>query len=358
MPPRTDSNFPSSYSDASTMDFLSPVLERRDSTASNWRWKSRRVERVAVNFSEEDYEPWAGSCCLFIYIGVWLVGTLAVPAAIVLPIFGFYISGGILIVATILCYVLPVTPCKRLRDFARGHFGRYFKEASIRLEHIPDPVADRPTVFAINPHGVFSISWAHCYLTEELHHAYFCFSTLLRLNPFLRVLTQLTGHPSDIKKETVIDHMKNGRSIALIPGAWHEASLHNDQVDRLYIKKRQGFVKYALEYGCTITPTYCFGEKDTYKNVQGFYGFRFWLNDRKILAILPWGKWWCPFLPLPAKLHTVIGTPIELPHIPNPTSEDVDRWHQIYIEEMVELFDRYKVQFYGADGEGKTLEIW
>lgn len=343
---------------ASDEDHLLSQDFHRLSTTLDWRCCPRRVQHVSIDYSEDDYAPWGGSIILFLYIGIWLIGALVIPAVIVLLILGFYISGGILSFIISLCYLVPIQPNQQFRDYVRIYFGRYFKQASVRLEHVPDPLADRPTVFCISPHGVFSISWAHCYLTKELNHVYFCFSSLLRLNPFLRVITLLTGNPSGISKKTVINHMKNGRSIAIIPGAWHEATLHNPEVDRVYIKKRQGFIKYALEYGCTITPTYCFGEKKTYTNIQGGYRFRFWLNDRKILATLPWGRPWCFFLPRPESIHTVVGTPIELPHIPNPTRDDVNKWHQVYINEMVELYDRYKVQFYGEDGKKQVLEIW
>jgi hypothetical protein len=36
----------------------------------------------------------------------------------------------------------------------------------------------------------------------------------------------------------------------------------------VYLKKRTGLFKYALQHGYAMTPIYAFGEKDTYDNLQ------------------------------------------------------------------------------------------
>lgn len=316
------------------------------------------VERVVVNFTEEDQNLFWGTICLLLYIGVWIASALSAPATLILLFLGWYITALVFGVLMGLCYVVPVRPNQRFRQFCRQRLGRYFKQASIRFERVPCPAVDRPTILCISPHGVFSFAWAQCYLTDELHHLRWCFSTMLRLSPFFRVVTQLGGFPSNVRKSTVIKHMQHRRSLALIPGGWHEASIHSPHRDRIYIRKRQGFIKYALQYGYTITPSYAFGERTTYSNIQGCYRFRFWLNGFGILGIVPWGRACCPLFPRPTFIHTVIGTPIELPHIPNPTPEDVDMAHRAYMKAMVELFDRYKVQFYGAEAANHQLELW
>lgn len=54
-------------------------------------------------------------------------------------------------------------------------------------------------------------------------------------------------------------------------------------------------------------------------------------------------------------LTCVVGKPLELPHIPNPSEEDVDKHHQAYIARMQALFDKHKDK-YGS--KGATLEIF
>ena len=49
------------------------------------------------------------------------------------------------------------------------------------------------------------------------------------------------------------------------------------------------------------------------------------------------------------KLFTVIGKGIKMPVVPNPTQEMVDKYHKIYIEKLVELYDKWKKRCGGED---------
>jgi hypothetical protein len=72
-------------------------------------------------------------------------------------------------------------------------------------------------------------------------------------------------------------------------------------------------------------------------------------------AIVPWGQWWCPILPKnQVDLHVVVGTPLALPTIPQPTQNDIDTWHGLYVEHLIELFDHHKGRF----GIIEDLEVW
>jgi 2-acylglycerol O-acyltransferase 2 len=36
------------------------------------------------------------------------------------------------------------------------------------------------------------------------------------------------------------------------------------------------------------------------------------------------------------------GQPLGIPHIPNPTQQDIDHWHALYCAEVIRLFETYK----------------
>ena len=59
--------------------------------------------------------------------------------------------------------------------------------------------------------------------------------------------------------------------------------------ESVYIKKRKGFIKYALRYGYRVHPVYSFGENDTYYTFHWFPKTRMMLNKYKIPAILFFG---------------------------------------------------------------------
>jgi hypothetical protein len=74
--------------------------------------------------------------------------------------------------------------------------------------------------------------------------------------------------------------------------------------------------------------------------------------------VLPifWGpRWYMPILPRSdIPLHTVVGSPLKLPLIANPTDAEVAKYHQEYINKLTEIFDTYKHQFgYGE----RSLEV-
>jgi diacylglycerol O-acyltransferase 2 len=40
-----------------------------------------------------------------------------------------------------------------------------------------------------------------------------------------------------------------------------------------------------------------------------------------------------------------IGTPIEVPKVENPSQEDIDKFHALFVERLVALFDKYKAAY-------------
>ena len=63
-----------------------------------------------------------------------------------------------------------------------------------------------------------------------------------------------------------------------------------------------------------------------------------------------------PFMPRRKPLHIVVGAPLDLGHVANPSREQVMEAHRKYIEALEALYDRHKTKMYGADA-GK-LGIW
>ena len=129
----------------------------------------------------------------------------------------------------------------------------------------------------------------------------------------------------------------------------------------MYIKKRVGFVKLALQHGYNVIPVYTFGENNTYSNVQGLWKFRLWLNNLGCPAIIVFGSWLNPLLPKrhPRGLKVVVGDPLVLPKIPTPTREEVTLWHDKYMASLVRLFEEHKEEFYGPEiAKTAKLELW
>ena len=215
-----------------------------------------------------------------------------------------------------------------------------------------------PVMLAFHPHGIFSMSfWLGGVASPQLHAAnprvtFLISSFLHRLAPFCFILRWCGYAPADAA--TVAGLMRRGRDVALLPGGFEEATIYARGRHRVWLKRRRGFVKFALRHGYALLPVYTFGEERNYANVPGLLRLRLWLNRWQIPGVLPWGA---PGL-LPHSthgMHTVFGAPLRLPRIAQPTLEDVRLWHGRYTQTLVALFDRNKARFGQPDAQ---LEIW
>ena len=76
----------------------------------------------------------------------------------------------------------------------------------------------------------------------------------------------------------MVEYTEKGENLALSPGGFEEATI-TGRLDRVYIKKRTGFIKLCLKYGYSVVPVYVFGENRLFSNVQGWWKLRLWLNS-------------------------------------------------------------------------------
>ncbi|KXS11271.1 diacylglycerol acyltransferase [Gonapodya prolifera JEL478] len=143
-----------------------------------------------------------------------------------------------------------------------------------------------------------------------------------------------------------------GNVACLIVGGAEESQHAAPGTNRLVLAKRHGFVRLALETGTPLVPVYAFGETSLlYVNtppwLEKFYA---WFRKRFSWVPLflstsgddPWPFGWA-FREVPVRV--VVGQPLQLPHIPSPTSADVSAWHARYVDSLVSLYNTYKDVF-------------
>jgi len=157
-------------------------------------------------------------------------------------------------------------------------------------------------------------------------------------------------------KRSMKKFMAVGNNIALIPGGFQEATIFKKGVDRVFLQKRMGFIKYALQYGYRVHPCYVFGERDTFSTFQPFLKLRLMLNEYDIPGVFFLGDWRCILFPkASSRIVTVVGKGLDFPCIPHPTPQDVVAYHARYVNALQELFDTHKS---AAGFPNACLEIW
>jgi hypothetical protein len=249
---------------------------------------------------------------------------------------------------------------RRIQQGISFYANCYYK--SIRMifqgDHLPT-AQDPQTFYAIHPHGAFCIGWAMLFCHDVMQHVRFCFAPALYLSPFFRLFSRCTGNPGSAAKPSMRSYLKNGEHVALPPGGFEEATLSSLTQDRVFIKKRTGFIRLCLQHGVAVRPVYVFGEKGLYWNVQGNFQQRLAINRYGFPAVFTWGH---PLFPLVPKntidLMICVGAPLVLPKIENPTKEDVQKWHGKYVAALTGIFEEYKETAYGPAGKTAKLEVW
>jgi hypothetical protein len=129
-------------------------------------------------------------------------------------------------------------------------------------------------------------------------------------------------------------------SCVLYIGGIAELFRCSESHETLILQKRKGFIKLALQTGADIVPMYFFGNT----SVLSVFTHPFLESiSRKYQVSLTWfwGVWGLP-IPRPHKIIYARGAPLGLPHLVNPTDEEINQWHEKYVSEVQRIFDAYK----------------
>jgi len=218
----------------------------------------------------------------------------------------------------------------------------------------------KPLLQCHHPHGALAInacSKGGLDLSVRAVVAPLCFRM-----PLCRQMMQAMGAISSKKKEFT-KYMQTGKDFAVIPGGVEEVVLTDRRHERIFLRKRKGFVKYALEMGYDLLPVYHLGETQLFHICWPFstlFMVRLRLafaRKAQIATGLGYGCLLMPNLPkMNQKCITVIGERIVLPRIERPTSEDVDRYHALYVERLTALYNQNRHRL--PDYADKPLEVW
>jgi len=215
---------------------------------------------------------------------------------------------------------------------------------------------EKPVMVGMHPHGVYTIGFTG--LTTEMPDCRILGSPLMNYAaPVFKIMIDLLGVKfGSVGPLSLSSRMRKGETpLAMVPGGFEEATIVCPGHERAFLKDRRGFVKYALRYGYDLVPCYTLGESDCFSNPQGAWSLRWALNALKIPAVLPFGFPLLPLLPRRVPMHTAIGEPVPMPHIPSPTRKDVAEHHARYVAALESLVAEASR---GTPSEGRPLEVW
>jgi len=203
-------------------------------------------------------------------------------------------------------------------------------------------------VFAFHPHGVqpFTVMWLQLSRAwrENFKGMRFCVMTasVMHFVPLMRDILQWLGG-REVSRDTIMGTLAEKQSILLIPGGQQEMMVSRSNINEIRVLSRHvGFIKIAIQSGVPLVPVLSFGEEEVMDFVrvprlQNFFITRVGLP----VPFLPYGLFGFP-IPRPVPVTVVFGTPIPVPHHPNPPQEVIKALAKVYFEQIKEIFHKYK----------------
>nr|XP_014123343.1 diacylglycerol O-acyltransferase 2 [Zonotrichia albicollis] len=105
-----------------------------------------------------------------------------------------------------------------------------------------------------------------------------------------------------------------------------------------------------------LVPSFSFGENDLFRQVvfeEGSWMRSIQRRFQKMMGFAPClfygrGLTSCRsrgFLPYARPITTVVGEPLAVPKVENPSRELVDRYHELYIHALLKLFNENKTKY-------------
>jgi hypothetical protein len=167
--------------------------------------------------------------------------------------------------------------------------------------------------------------------------ATFCFYI-----PFYRDLL-LYGGVVDAARYSAKAVLEEGKSLALVPGGATEALYCKPDQDVVYLQKRRGFVKLALESGASLVPVFSFNENNTYRLAESPMLDGFKTKFQAIFGIsVPLVT---NIMPKKAPITVVVGAPIACPKTDSPNEALIQEYLGKYIEQLQVLYNTNKDKY-------------
>lgn len=305
---------------------------------------------------------------------VYYAAPLWVFGALMSPLIGYRASilVPVLTSLAIPSWVGPMIGKRILKTWLFEQMPKYFEFEE--FHELPDSEAGariragEKLIFVCHPHGVFPFV-ATCALVAALgapsdtgvsDYAFkdhiisdmpTAVASVLRWVPLLKDIIGLFGI-IDASGPVLRRRLKKG-SFALYVGGMGELFLCSPNREAVILQRRKGFIKLALREGADVVPIYMFGNT-TCLSALTWGPLAFLSRKFGVSLTVFWGRWGLP-LPRPVKLVYARGRPLGLPHIPEPSDDDVNKWHAEYCRKLLLLFDTYK--HHNPDYANKSLVI-
>jgi 1-acyl-sn-glycerol-3-phosphate acyltransferase len=246
-------------------------------------------------------------------------------------------------------------------------YRNYFPVTMVKTTEL-DP--SKNYLFCSHPHGVLCSGAFACFETEGTNFSQvypgikphlLTFEAHLAFPIYREYL--LSGGTCSASRQSLnylLSYPGGGHAAVLVPGGAPESlDAHPGLENRVHLKYRKGFIKVALQNGAPLVPVFSFGEIDVYDqipNAEGTLVRKVQNFLQKVMGMAPvillgrgFFQYTFGILPRRKPITVVIGAPIPVEQNKNPTKEEIDTLHKIYVDSLTELFNKYKAEYASKD---------
>jgi 2-acylglycerol O-acyltransferase 2 len=215
---------------------------------------------------------------------------------------------------------------------------------------------DKHYIFVEFPHGVFPLGFMlSATIVQQVLTGLRVEGAIASLLFRIPVLAQLCHWFGSRPATTANIHkLLDQGSAGLMAGGIAEIFLSSREHEKVYLKKRKGFVKIALERGAPLVPIYYFGNTQLL-DFAGGPAMQKLSRSLRMSLLFFYGRWFLP-VPYQVPITMVIGEPMEVEQVDNPTEEQIDQLHARFVVELQKLFDEYKHKV-GGNWHNKQLHV-
>jgi 2-acylglycerol O-acyltransferase 2 len=321
----------------------------------------RRLQTLAVLFWNYSF-LYQGVVCLFVFF-----------ILLFSPLFWVALAYGAWYVYDFKTPERGGRPFKQMRN---ASFWRYFRDYfPVSLHKTAELDPSRNYLMLYHPHGVIGLGAFINFGTTAtgfLEKFPGIRSTLITLKcqfifPFHREYIMSFGAVTASRQsiDYVLTEQGKGNAAVLVVGGASEALEARPGSFTLTLKRRKGFIRVALDHGVPLVPVFAFGENDLFNQVPNPTGSllrRYQMFIMKTFTYSPpliYGRgifnYTIGFMPFRRPINVVVGSPMEVPKIPNATEEQLNKVHIQYLEQLSALFEAEKSKYGVPDDQHLTF---
>jgi 2-acylglycerol O-acyltransferase 2 len=197
------------------------------------------------------------------------------------------------------------------------------------------------------PHALYPVGQLLSYgLIDDIssrHRVSGVVASVLLHTPLLRHFYYATGTRAADAKSIQRILSEDGGTAAVVVGGIAEMFLDTTDAERIFLRKRAGFVRLAIREGAHIVPVFFFGNTKTLLKLNSPL-LRAISRKVKMSIVIFYGRWGLP-VPFRQPIKMATGKIVRVEHCAEPSDEQVQKTLAKVVDAVAELYGKHRPEW-------------